>query len=816
MSGRMQSDRSQSGRSSENTSSPRPVLGKMILPRLDGASYETSSVPKRTGHACERCRALKAKCTGGARCEKCVLDKAECKYGDGKRERNKKEMASQLQKSTSLILQNEQLLAALREVTDDPAFDAKKHPNVLQLLSKYPSADSPDAVEAPGRGRRRERGPHDEGETATVASVGSPGAADSQAPPVSLGIGSGASGYIGKSSEISWLQRAQEQMARQQVSVDHTSMEPDDNHPQGSYMDYHMDEANLLAVDEDTVNPMEVPPLPVAKALATAYFKTVHNSFPLVAKDAFMDILISQFHVRPPLSWEGRRWLSLANIIFAVGAKWLYLTRASADAQAPNIGPGDHIVYYARARSLGLDHRLIMDHPLIEQIQALGILGLYLIVNHQISRAWTTVGHAIRHAIALGLHLRIGAGIDVNELQHRSRTWWALYGLEQLLGDFTGRPTSIPDSDIAIPLDWSKKGEVASPSSEIDSRAMGTQRAFPSESSTGLEAMKFSPHLYFVCRTRLSILGHKIRSSLYASGRTNEPWSKFQQSIRDFDQELTRWSSNLPEAMRLPPRIDIQMSGRSQDRLRDQFELAMAYQSTRMILFRPCLCHLEGVIPYESALSRGINHQAAVSCVNAARTLLALLPKGLSSTHPSQMLPCWSLLHYLTQAGAVLFLELGLKAEHMPLQAKELLDDTGKVIAWLADMATDSLSAWRSWEICRKLYLQAVAGMGVNVMIPENIQKPPGWKPAYEQLLSQAINVPANQQQNLQMLHHLHPQVGMSFVPASDTMFMQDLTQASWPLLPEMPVSGGTMAFDGPEVYPPSTRDMAGEMDWRT
>ena len=90
MFGRMQPDSSQSGRSSDNASSPRPVLGKMILPRLDGASYETSSVPKRTPHACERCRALKAKCTGGARCEKCVLDKAECKYGDGKRERNKK------------------------------------------------------------------------------------------------------------------------------------------------------------------------------------------------------------------------------------------------------------------------------------------------------------------------------------------------------------------------------------------------------------------------------------------------------------------------------------------------------------------------------------------------------------------------------------------------------------------------------------------------------------------------------------------------------------------------------------------------------
>ena len=47
-----------------------------------------------------------------------------------------REMASQLQKISSLILQNEQLLAALREVTNDPGFDAKKHPAVMHLLSK--------------------------------------------------------------------------------------------------------------------------------------------------------------------------------------------------------------------------------------------------------------------------------------------------------------------------------------------------------------------------------------------------------------------------------------------------------------------------------------------------------------------------------------------------------------------------------------------------------------------------------------------------------------------------------------------------------
>jgi hypothetical protein len=316
-------------------------------------------------------------------------------------------MASQLQRSSSLIKQNEQLVAALREVSNDPDFDAKRHPVVMLLLSKvctdpftldglkvslwflqYPAEDSSDNIDIPYRtGRARDKSPRSEGETVTAVSVGSPGAMDWLAPTVSLGIGNGASGYVGKSSEISWLQRAQEHMSSQQDDDDQIHQSLGDYHPDGSELDYHMDEANLLAVDEDRVNPMEVPPLPIAKVLAKSYFETVHGSFPLVAQEEFMHVLFSQFHSRPPLSWEGRRWLSMANIIFAVGAKRLYLTRPrQADMQGPNVGSGDHIVYYARARSLGLDHRLIMDHPLIEQIQALGILGLYLVVNHQISR----------------------------------------------------------------------------------------------------------------------------------------------------------------------------------------------------------------------------------------------------------------------------------------------------------------------------------------------------------------------------------------------------------------------------------------------
>jgi Fungal specific transcription factor domain len=437
-------------------------------------------------------------------------------------------------------------------------------------------------------------------------------------------------------------------------------------------------------------------------------------------------------------------------------------------------------------------------------------------------RAWTTVGHAIRHAVALGLHLRVGAAMDDTQLQMRSRTWWSLYALEELLGEFTGRPTSILDSNIAIPLDWSPRSSPTPQSPQARSLSNAAQTRSLGESPFRSQSLQFSPHLYFVYRIRLSIIGHKTRSSLYASAQMDHSWSTFQQSIREFDAELTQWSTDLPETMRLPAVAETQSAEWQASRLLDRFELAMAYQSTRMLLFRPCLCQLNEVMPYESALSRGFNQQAAASCVSAARSLLALLPKHTGNAHMSKMLPCWSLLHYLNQAGAVLILELCLKAEHMPSQVKELLEDTGKVMAWLAQLAADSLSARRSWQIFRKLYLQAAAGVGIEVVIPEDIPKPAGWKAAYDQFFPQALTVPSNQQANMQMLDHLHARVARPAVPTSSDLFPNhgEVNEDSWgammPEMAEMPVFSGTSAFNKRHTQTHSTGSSEGDMDWRT
>ncbi|KAL2410635.1 hypothetical protein ABEF95_001037 [Exophiala dermatitidis] len=138
--------------------------------------HDTSSDKRlRTSHACNRCRAMRTKCSGGARCSKCVKDGAVCVYGDRKRERNKKsgprcrlielvililglrDLAESLDRIHALKEEQKQLLAALRSVTGSPDFDAQQHGDVLAILSKSVQAGTGGGTVSQAQLRRRRR-----------------------------------------------------------------------------------------------------------------------------------------------------------------------------------------------------------------------------------------------------------------------------------------------------------------------------------------------------------------------------------------------------------------------------------------------------------------------------------------------------------------------------------------------------------------------------------------------------------------------------------------------------------------------------------
>src|SRR5436189_1701922 len=76
----------------KHTAAPpqQDVKDKVLLPRPAQGWPQPLSPPKRTLHACDRCRAMKIKCSGGDRCKKCIADDQVCVYGDRTRERYRK------------------------------------------------------------------------------------------------------------------------------------------------------------------------------------------------------------------------------------------------------------------------------------------------------------------------------------------------------------------------------------------------------------------------------------------------------------------------------------------------------------------------------------------------------------------------------------------------------------------------------------------------------------------------------------------------------------------------------------------------------
>ena len=221
------------------------------------------------------------------------------------------------------------------------------------------------------------------GEKAVTTSVGSLGRQGEIQHVFHLDHGSGMTGFVGKMSEVSWIQRVREHFIGSPTVVgsDVTPAELDLHSAQAHDLNYFMDDEDLLFVNEEDVDSQQLPPPATALVLCEAYFHALQGAFQFVKRESFIRILNQLFIGPRHTTWTRRRIMGLANIIWAVGAKWLNDTNLDPNGIAER-----HTVYYARARGLGLDHRISFDHPDVQMTQAIGILAFYLMMNGSIQR----------------------------------------------------------------------------------------------------------------------------------------------------------------------------------------------------------------------------------------------------------------------------------------------------------------------------------------------------------------------------------------------------------------------------------------------
>ena len=222
------------------------------------------------------------------------------------------------------------------------------------------------------------------GEMAVVADVGSHCHRSELQHVVHFDHGSGMTGHFGKMSEMSWMQRAREHLVGLPGTVGsgRTTLPIDPQSAQAFDLTYFMDDENLLLIDEDYIQPGQLPSAEIALTLSEAYFHAVQGAFQFFQRGWFLHELNELLTGNEPPSWAQRRTLRLVNIVWAVGAKWLQITQLQGQTMVEG-----HLAYYARARALGLDHRILSDHPDVEMTQAIGVLGFYLLINGSIQRS---------------------------------------------------------------------------------------------------------------------------------------------------------------------------------------------------------------------------------------------------------------------------------------------------------------------------------------------------------------------------------------------------------------------------------------------
>jgi len=271
----------------------------------------------------------------------------------------------------------------------------------------------------------------------------------------------------------------------------------------------------------------------------------------------------------------------------------------------------------------------------------------------------------------------------------------------------------------------SRRGSRARPPATYQMPIGATQ---PSSYSFPVVELPLSSSTYFIYRTQLSIIAHEIVTQLYCPATIREKWSDVQDSIRRIDRHLLVWRDSLPSE------LDIDFDTWTEPDWNDPYTiprtgLAMLFSSSRMILFRPCLCRFRGRLDTQSQKSKDFNQEAVQTCIRSARKMISLLSWPARSVQRLYSItPWWNTIHLLSEALSVLMLEMAFRSQHLPAESAYILEDAKKGVNWLSMMAEKSVSARKAWEIYDSLIRVVAPVINWSVFdMPTTAPIPPGY-----------------------------------------------------------------------------------------
>ncbi|KAJ5824535.1 hypothetical protein N7447_006875 [Penicillium robsamsonii] len=739
---------------------------KVAIPRKRSTFVPSSN--KRVSRACASCHQRKQKCNGRTpSCGQCEEAKTPCIYPLKSREKTIKQIRS-------LEGKVQDYETTLKEVVNQA--DGQSAERIKHLLQKYNSNSDhalngmPDASQDQTGGSKRSGSP---------SSIGSLEAVDRVEEDLNLTESSRATGYMGKSSEVTWMGRVEEETELN--SRDRTpKAKPEDyttDKVAPSMVNYHIDDLGI-----DAPGPVQmywVPPQSVADHLFETYLHAVHPHFPIINKTLFA----SQYKdFVNDVSYAGDKWMAILNMIFAIATEYLY---NSDEAHRGDIK--DHLFYLTRARMLSMGGDSLFQHPDLEQVQVEGLVAFHMLSTNQINRAWRISDLAIRSAITLGINLK-SSSLKMPGVAKEvpCRVWWCLYTVEHKLGSMTGRTTSIStnmySAQLPLPFDEDHLPEEANSEllDDLHMKEKHVNMAMTSphlrhpdcqqteEAKAGrswLQSLPVNTSLYFLYYCDLTVLNQEILDRVYSAGSALVSWEDIKGTIKRLKENVDTWLSTLP------PGLDFtSMRDEKQQTYWAKTNLAFHYYSTRILLGRPCLCRYNPTRSQERRKSleqRGFSHDMAIMTLESAMHMLDLLPDEPDSAHLYQFTPWWCFLHYIMQTATIIILELSFGCVHMKDRESDLVQSAKKSIRWLYMMSMHCTASYRAWQLCQSAARRMVSSMGYDA---SDIPGSPDKQPDDPCVNSAGLSSPTQLNPTMDSAHVLpyHGQGQSSTVPVTD------------------------------------------------
>lgn len=217
-------------------------------------------------------------------------------------------------------------------------------------------------------------------EPSSPSSIGSLEAIDRVEEDLNRTEHSRATGFMGKNSEITWMQRLQREAEHRSKGLP-GSLEPGQSKRQDDDLALHAVNYHLDDLDISVPGPVELyamPPRELADQLFESYLSTVHPFFPIINRPLFRAQYRTFFESN---AQPGDKWLAILNMIFAIASKHAQLV------EAPWRGNDrDHLMYLTRARILSMNGDVLFSHPDLQQVQVEGLIAFYLLASDQINR----------------------------------------------------------------------------------------------------------------------------------------------------------------------------------------------------------------------------------------------------------------------------------------------------------------------------------------------------------------------------------------------------------------------------------------------